>query len=37
LIGPREVADFVALLARNRSGDVTGAGFLIDGGLIKTL
>jgi NAD(P)-dependent dehydrogenase (short-subunit alcohol dehydrogenase family) len=34
---PEEVADLVALLAGNRAGNVTGADFLIDGGLIKTL
>ena len=34
---PEEVADLVALLAGDRAGNVTGADFLIDGGLIKTL
>lgn len=34
---PSEVADLVLLLASNRAGNVTGADFLIDGGLIKTL
>ncbi|NQX27727.1 SDR family oxidoreductase [Microbacteriaceae bacterium VKM Ac-2854] len=34
---PAEVADLALLLASNRAGNVTGADFLIDGGLIKTL
>jgi NAD(P)-dependent dehydrogenase (short-subunit alcohol dehydrogenase family) len=34
---PGEAADLVLLLASNRAGNVTGADFLIDGGLIKTL
>jgi len=34
---PAEVADLVVLLASNRAGNVTGADFLIDGGLVKTL
>jgi NAD(P)-dependent dehydrogenase (short-subunit alcohol dehydrogenase family) len=34
---PDEVADLVLLLASNRAGNVTGADFLIDGGLVKTL
>lgn len=34
---PHEVADLVVLLASNRAGNVTGADFVIDGGLIKTL
>ncbi|THG33299.1 SDR family NAD(P)-dependent oxidoreductase [Naasia lichenicola] len=34
---PGEVADLVLLLASSRAGNVTGADFLIDGGLIKTL
>jgi NAD(P)-dependent dehydrogenase (short-subunit alcohol dehydrogenase family) len=34
---PSEVADLALLLASNRAGNVTGADFLIDGGLIKTL
>jgi len=34
---PEEVADLVVLLASDRAGNVTGADFLIDGGLIKTL
>jgi NAD(P)-dependent dehydrogenase (short-subunit alcohol dehydrogenase family) len=32
-----EVADLVVLLASDRAGNVTGADFLIDGGLVKTL
>ncbi|TFC01036.1 SDR family NAD(P)-dependent oxidoreductase [Cryobacterium adonitolivorans] len=34
---PSQVADLVILLASNRAGNVTGADFLIDGGLVKTL
>nr|WP_232794248.1 MULTISPECIES: SDR family NAD(P)-dependent oxidoreductase [Pseudofrankia] len=34
---PDEVADLVVLLAGERAGNVTGADFTIDGGLIKTL
>lgn len=34
---PDEVADLVAFLASDRSGNTTGADFVIDGGLIKTL
>jgi NAD(P)-dependent dehydrogenase (short-subunit alcohol dehydrogenase family) len=34
---PDEVADLVLLLASDRAGNVTGADFVIDGGLIKTL
>ena len=34
---PEEVADLVLLLASNRAGNVTGADFLIDGGLTKEL
>ena len=34
---PAEVADLVLLLASGRAGNVTGADFLIDGGLVKTL
>ncbi len=34
---PREVADLVVLLAGARAGNVTGADFVIDGGLITTL
>jgi Enoyl-(Acyl carrier protein) reductase len=34
---PDEVADLVLFLASERSGNITGADFVIDGGLIKTL
>lgn len=34
---PEEVADLVLWLASARAGNVTGANFVIDGGLIKTL
>ncbi|WP_433607615.1 oxidoreductase [Dactylosporangium sp. CA-139114] len=34
---PEEVADLVLLLAGGRAGNVTGADFAIDGGLIQTL
>ena len=34
---PEEVADLVVLLASDRDGNVTGADFVIDGGLITTL
>jgi NAD(P)-dependent dehydrogenase (short-subunit alcohol dehydrogenase family) len=34
---PREVADLVVLLAGGRAGNVTGADFVIDGGLLQTL
>ena len=34
---PEEVADLVVLLASSRTGNVTGADFVIDGGLITTL
>jgi NAD(P)-dependent dehydrogenase (short-subunit alcohol dehydrogenase family) len=33
---PAEVATLVALLASPRTGNVTGANYVIDGGLIKT-
>ncbi len=33
---PEEVASIVAFLASERSANVTGANYLIDGGLIKT-
>lgn len=34
---PDEVADLVLVLASGRAGNVTGADFVIDGGLIQTL
>lgn len=34
---PEEVADLVLLLASDRAGNVTGADYIIDGGLITTL
>ena len=34
---PEEVADLVAVLASDRFGNVTGADFRIDGGLVQTL
>ena len=34
---PQEVADLVVLLAGGRAGNVTGADFVIDGGLVQTL
>src|SRR4051812_2990356 len=34
---PAEVADLVVLLASDRAGNVTGADFVIDGGLITTI
>jgi NAD(P)-dependent dehydrogenase (short-subunit alcohol dehydrogenase family) len=34
---PREVADLVLFLASERSANVTGAGYIIDGGLVSTL
>ena len=34
---PEEVADLVVLLASERAGNVTGADFVIDGGLVQTL
>jgi hypothetical protein len=35
--GPAEVADLVLLLASDRASNVTGADFVIDGGLVTTL
>ncbi|MCW2675384.1 MAG: putative 3-oxoacyl-[acyl-carrier-protein] reductase, partial [Modestobacter sp.] len=34
---PEEVADLVLLLASDRTGNVTGADVVIDGGLVPTL
>jgi NAD(P)-dependent dehydrogenase (short-subunit alcohol dehydrogenase family) len=34
---PEEVADLVLVLASDRAGNITGADFAIDGGLITTL
>jgi NAD(P)-dependent dehydrogenase (short-subunit alcohol dehydrogenase family) len=34
---PEEVADLIVFLASERAGNITGADFTIDGGLIKTL
>jgi NAD(P)-dependent dehydrogenase (short-subunit alcohol dehydrogenase family) len=34
---PDEVADLVLFLASERAGNITGADFVIDGGLIQTL
>jgi NAD(P)-dependent dehydrogenase (short-subunit alcohol dehydrogenase family) len=34
---PAEVADLVLVLASGRAGNVTGADFVIDGGLVTTL
>jgi NAD(P)-dependent dehydrogenase (short-subunit alcohol dehydrogenase family) len=34
---PQEVADLAGPLASDRAGNVTGADFVIDGGLITTL
>jgi NAD(P)-dependent dehydrogenase (short-subunit alcohol dehydrogenase family) len=34
---PEEVADLIVLLASDRAGNITGADFVIDGGLITTL
>ena len=34
---PDEVADLVLYLASERAGNITGAGFAIDGGLVQTL
>ncbi|MFC9789839.1 oxidoreductase [Rhodococcus sp. NPDC127528] len=34
---PQEVADLVVFLASSRAANITGADFVIDGGLIKTL
>jgi NAD(P)-dependent dehydrogenase (short-subunit alcohol dehydrogenase family) len=34
---PEEVANLVVFLASERAGNVTGANYIVDGGLIKTL
>jgi NAD(P)-dependent dehydrogenase (short-subunit alcohol dehydrogenase family) len=34
---PQEVADLIVFLASERSGNITGADYVIDGGLIQTL
>ncbi|WP_328723133.1 SDR family oxidoreductase [Streptomyces sp. NBC_00247] len=34
---PEEIADLVAFLASDRSGNITGADFVVDGGLVTTL
>jgi NAD(P)-dependent dehydrogenase (short-subunit alcohol dehydrogenase family) len=34
---PEEVADLAVFLASDRAGNVTGADFIIDGGLITSL
>lgn len=34
---PQEVADLVLLLAGDRTGNVTGSDFVVDGGLVTTL
>jgi NAD(P)-dependent dehydrogenase (short-subunit alcohol dehydrogenase family) len=34
---PEEVADLVVFLCGDRAGNVTGADFVIDGGLVQTL
>lgn len=34
---PQEVADLIVFLAGERAGNITGADFIIDGGLIQTL
>jgi NAD(P)-dependent dehydrogenase (short-subunit alcohol dehydrogenase family) len=34
---PEEVAALIVMLASERTGNVTGTNFVIDGGLIKTL
>jgi NAD(P)-dependent dehydrogenase (short-subunit alcohol dehydrogenase family) len=33
---PEEVADLVLVLASDRTGNITGADFVIDGGLVTT-
>jgi NAD(P)-dependent dehydrogenase (short-subunit alcohol dehydrogenase family) len=34
---PQEVADLIVFLASDRSGNVTGGDFIIDGGLVQTV
>jgi NAD(P)-dependent dehydrogenase (short-subunit alcohol dehydrogenase family) len=34
---PEEVTDLVVMLCGERAGNVTGADFVIDGGLVQTL
>ena len=34
---PQEVADLIVFLASERSGNITGGDYVIDGGLIQTL
>ena len=34
---PQEVADLIVFLASERSGNITGVDYVIDGGLIQTL
>jgi NAD(P)-dependent dehydrogenase (short-subunit alcohol dehydrogenase family) len=34
---PQEVADLIVFLASDRAGNITGADYVIDGGLIQTL
>ena len=34
---PDEVADLVLVLASERTGNVTGADFVIDGGMVTTI
>jgi NAD(P)-dependent dehydrogenase (short-subunit alcohol dehydrogenase family) len=34
---PSEIADLALVLASDRTGNVTGADFAVDGGLVQTL
>jgi NAD(P)-dependent dehydrogenase (short-subunit alcohol dehydrogenase family) len=36
LTTPEEVASLITFLASDRAGNITGANYIIDGGLIKT-